>query len=74
MHLAEEPRYALNFLWLDKNIGVAVDQVFAKVCAAMKNVTGGPRDGPADLKASHHPGHLASLAVRLGTWLAGGRK
>eukprot|EP00887_Chlorella_sp_A99_P008149 scaffold12.g8149.t1 len=28
--VAEDPRYALNFLWLDKNIGVGVDQVFAK--------------------------------------------
>lgn len=27
---AEDPAFSLNFLWLDKNIGVAVDQVFAK--------------------------------------------
>jgi len=27
---AEEATYALNFMWLDKNIAVAVDQVFGK--------------------------------------------
>ena len=27
---AEEATYALNFLWLDKNIAVAVDQVFGR--------------------------------------------
>ncbi len=37
MDLQEDSRYEdrsefkLNFLWMDKNIGVAVDQVFAKV-------------------------------------------
>ena len=25
------PAYALNFLWLDKNIAVAVDQIFSRV-------------------------------------------
>lgn len=24
-------KYTLNFLWMDKNIGVAVDQVYSKV-------------------------------------------
>ena len=28
---ADKSEYKLNFLWMDKNIGVAVDQVFAKV-------------------------------------------
>lgn len=27
---AEEATYSLNFLWLDKNIAVAVDQVFSR--------------------------------------------
>lgn len=38
---AEESRFSLNFLWLDKNIGVAVDQVFAKVDGWMFSVRAG---------------------------------
>ena len=29
--VAEEPVYTLNFLWLEKNIAVAVDQCFGEV-------------------------------------------